>query len=221
MNNKVSTSILNGQWWTSWAFTKWNEPNVLTKWLWRHGQQSPIMSLEWISWSTNDHVHIMYNAILCEFMWYKIQIDGVYQNKHAPKSFGFVTVRNTKPFKEWIWVCLMFKHIYPYLSNLEIHGQIYSLVKMQLPIRFPQHQEILDNWTIQWFHNTGLVDVHRHDLDPSISQKLFILRRIIWIQKHLKLPVQLKASRSIMSYAHDVSSVIKHQRRWRLNSVWQ
>lgn len=45
---------------------------------------------------------------------------------------------------------------------------------MKLPIRFPQHQEILDNWTIQWFHNTGLVDVHRHDIDPSIYQKLFI-----------------------------------------------
>ena len=164
---------------------------------------------------------MLYYVNLCDIRYKLTGCIKININKHAPKSFGFVTVRNTKPFKEWIWVCLMFKNIYPYLSNLEIHGQIYSLVKMQLAIRFPQHQEILDNWTIQWFHNTGLVDVHRHDLDPSISQKLFILRRIIWIQKHLKLPVQLKASRSIMSYAHNVSSVIKHQRRWRLNSVWQ
>lgn len=95
---------------------------------------------------------IMYTScIILYIMSYNVQIDEVYQNKHAPKSFDFVTVRNIKPFgMNFGMYC---SNIYPYLSNLEIHGQIYSLVKMQLPIRFPQHQEI---WTTGQFNDSTI-----------------------------------------------------------------
>ena len=84
------------------------------------------------SWALNGFVGvqmIMYTScIILYIMSYNVQIDEVYQNKTCPPNPLMLLQYVILNHLEWIFG-MYCSNIYPYLSNLEIHGQIYSLVQ--------------------------------------------------------------------------------------------